>query len=322
MNGKVFHGKTLEEAILKACDYFDVARSKLQIDILEDAKKGLFGIVDAHDATIRARLADTVSKMEEVDSVPNDVTSEETPLTLTPVESKEKPRKPRKQTRSLRNQKSSPIDGEPDEKTDQDLDVGVSGVSGLADDASQDIEPTDDSPRITFEDLDQEKLLDKVIEAANCIIGTIAPDAKITATINSGKVDLSVDCDEEYSPILIGRDGQTLLAVQYLIANVASSSFDAPVRIHVNVLDYRDKEDTKIKELANFLADRVRNTGLSCATKPMSSYNRRIIHLALENDPDVTTHSIGEGALKRVVVYKIKKEEIEVDPSLDDNIDS
>ena len=45
MNGKVFHGKTLEEAILKACDYFDVARSKLQIDILEDAKKGLFGLM-------------------------------------------------------------------------------------------------------------------------------------------------------------------------------------------------------------------------------------------------------------------------------------
>ncbi len=156
-----------------------------------------------------------------------------------------------------------------------------------------------------FEQLDQNKLISLTEETARRLIAPILGDVPLTVEINNGHVDVHVDCGE-HSGLLIGREGQTLSALQYLSSRIVSAGMQAAVRVQFNAGDYRERQDERLRELACVLAERVRTTGRSCSTRPMSSYHRRIVHLALQNSPDVQTRSSGEGALKRVIVQKRK----------------
>jgi spoIIIJ-associated protein len=79
---------------------------------------------------------------------------------------------------------------------------------------------------------------------------------------------------------------------------------NAAVRINLDAGDYRHRQNDKLRGLALHLAERVKSTGKAYSTRPLSSYHRRIIHLTLQDDEQVQTHSMGEGALKRVVVQR------------------
>ena len=80
----------------------------------------------------------------------------------------------------------------------------------------------------------------------------------------------------------------------------------AQVRVQVDAGDYHSRQDSRLQELARALADKVRATGRSQSTRPLSAYQRRVIHLTLQDDPDVQTRSSGEGPLKRVVILRRK----------------
>ena len=102
--------------------------------------------------------------------------------------------------------------------------------------------------------------------------------------------------------ILIGRDGQTLVALQYLVSRMVSRAMKATLRVQLDIGDYRARQDGKLKALAFSLAEKARRAGRPFSTRPLSSYHRRIIHMCLQKVPDVQTSSVGDGPLKRVLV--------------------
>ena len=87
---------------------------------------------------------------------------------------------------------------------------------------------------------------------------------------------------------------------------VDEAAVGAQVRVQVDAGDYHSRQDSRLQELARALADKVRATGRSQSTRPLSAYQRRVIHLTLQDDPDVQTRSSGEGPLKRVVILRRK----------------
>ena len=87
-----------------------------------------------------------------------------------------------------------------------------------------------------------------------------------------------------------------------------SRRMEAPVRVQFDVGDYRERQDDRLRELALALAERVRATGRPCSTRPMSSYPRRLVHMTLQDSPDVQTRSSGEGPLKRVIIQRRRQE--------------
>ena len=112
--------------------------------------------------------------------------------------------------------------------------------------------------------------------------------------IMENRVDIHVDCGDD-SGLLIGREGQTLAALRYLTSRIVSRRMEAPVRVQFDVGDYRERQDDRLRELA---LSRWRNVSVpraSCSTRPMSSYHRRLVHMALQDSPDVQTRSSGEG---------------------------
>jgi len=108
--------------------------------------------------------------------------------------------------------------------------------------------------------------------------------------------------DEEHSGLLIGREGQTLAALQYLANRIVARRWETPVRVQINTGEYREKQDDNLRKMALYLADKAKNLGRPQSTKPLSSYHRRVIHMALQNDETIQTRSKGDGPMKRVII--------------------
>ncbi len=102
--------------------------------------------------------------------------------------------------------------------------------------------------------------------------------------------------------ILIGRRGQTLASLQYIVRLIVAHQTKARVPIVVDVEGYKQRRYEALQALAHRMAEQVRVRGRPFTLEPMMAYERRIIHLALADDPDVTTESVGEGEARKVVI--------------------
>ena len=102
--------------------------------------------------------------------------------------------------------------------------------------------------------------------------------------------------------ILIGKRGQTLDSLQYIISLVVNKESDSYIRVKVDTENYRERRKETLETLAKNIAYKVKRTRRSVALEPMNPYERRIIHSALQNDRYVETHSEGEEPYRKVVV--------------------
>lgn len=103
--------------------------------------------------------------------------------------------------------------------------------------------------------------------------------------------------------LLIGRQGQTIDALQYLLNKVLSKGAGEKMQVILNCEGYREKRKAFLTDMASRLKERVQKTGKSAYTELLNAADRRIIHVALQNDPAVRTKSIGDGFLKKVLIY-------------------
>jgi len=108
--------------------------------------------------------------------------------------------------------------------------------------------------------------------------------------------------------ILIGRRGETLACLQYLVNLIVGRRFKRRVLIGVDVEGYRRRREETLQGLALRMAERVRTTGQPVTLEPMPANERRIIHLALVDHPDVVTSSVGQGEHRKVIIAPRKEE--------------
>ncbi|MBR3381501.1 MAG: Jag N-terminal domain-containing protein [Clostridia bacterium] len=120
---------------------------------------------------------------------------------------------------------------------------------------------------------------------------------------------LRLRIDSEMMGLLIGHRGETLDAMQYITGLVINKNrkTDGYTRVTLNTEEYREKREETLRRLARKVASQVRVTGRPRALEPMNPYERRVLHSALQNNPDVTTHSEGEEPNRRVVVTPRRK---------------
>ena len=137
--------------------------------------------------------------------------------------------------------------------------------------------------------------LKDVFEAMNL---AVVVNVKYDEANNSMDIDLSGD----EMGVLIGKRGQTLDSLQYLVSLVVNKNVDNYIRVKVDTENYRQRRKETLENLAKNIAYKVKRTKRSVSLEPMNPYERRIIHSALQSDPYVTTHSEGEGPYRKVVV--------------------
>ena len=133
---------------------------------------------------------------------------------------------------------------------------------------------------------------------------TVVVNVKYDEVDNSMEIDLSGD----EMGVLIGKRGQTLDSLQYLVSLVVNKKTENYIRVKVDTENYRQRRKETLENLAKNISYKVKRTKRPVSLEPMNPYERRIIHSALQNDKYVTTHSEGDEPFRHVVVVLKKYE--------------
>ena len=153
---------------------------------------------------------------------------------------------------------------------------------------------------VPAEKADIAKVASEVLEALIKAMKLVA-DVSVTQSA-TGELPVAVDIEGEDLGVLIGRRGQTLASLQYIVRLIVAEKLKMWVPINVDVAGYKKRRYESLQKLALRLAEQVKSKRRLITLEPMPADERRIIHLALTDHPDVVTQSVGEGEMRKVAI--------------------
>lgn len=141
------------------------------------------------------------------------------------------------------------------------------------------------------------------------LLERIGVKAKVEGVLSEGDLNLEIKGDQE--GILIGRHGRTLDSLQFLINRMVNKRLKRPLRIVLDINNYRRRKAENLETMAIRMGEKAKSKGRSLTIGPFNAHDRRLIHIALKEDPSVRTESFGEGKLKKITIIpaESKKEE-------------
>ncbi len=166
--------------------------------------------------------------------------------------------------------------------------------------------------RVILKDETDAVMLPQAQELLEKMLELMGEKAKV-----EGKLDeeerLNLRIDAEDAGLLIGKQGQTLEALQYLLTKMIAKKARRKVRVFIDIESYRARHQEALTQLALKSGEKAKKSGRPVTLNPMNPHDRRIIHLALQGDREIKTMSRGEGLYKKVVVYPVRKKELQED---------
>ncbi|RLB44362.1 MAG: protein jag [Deltaproteobacteria bacterium] len=181
------------------------------------------------------------------------------------------------------------------------LEPGSAGIFGIVGTKKAKI-------KVTIPEEEQETTEESELEFAKKtledILSLIPTEAQVSAATEDAKITLNIYGDK--SGLLIGRKGKTLDALQFIVNKIVNKSLSRKIQIVVDAEDYRQRRRDSLIQMALKLGDKAKRIGKPVATNPLSPKDRRIIHLALKDDPRLDTRSRGEGLMKKVLIIPKK----------------
>jgi spoIIIJ-associated protein len=232
-------GKTIDEAIEKACEEFSVPREKLNIEIVNEGSSGFLGIIGSKKASIRASIMSLDLATESV----------------------------------LDNEQKAPPEPPP-------------------------------APAASGEDAD-ESAAARAQEVLEGILQRMGLDFPVQIEETHETITLRIEGDG--SGLLIGKGGQTLDALQYIITKATNKNGKERKRIILDTEDYRMRREKTLIALAEKLGQKAKRTRKPVTVNPMNAHDRRIIHLALQDDKQLMTKSRGDGNYRKIIILPAKK---------------
>lgn len=159
-------------------------------------------------------------------------------------------------------------------------------------------------PLPAAEEAPPEAAEDEMIDVATDVLNNLLELLDVNGKVDllSAEIPVAFDITGDDLGILIGRRGQTLASLEYITKLIVTRRLQAWVPLSVDVAGYRRRRYESLQRLALYLAEQVKSGRRSINMEPMPADERRIVHLALADDPDVTTRSIGDGEERKVVV--------------------
>ncbi len=147
-----------------------------------------------------------------------------------------------------------------------------------------------------------QQIAERACQLTTDIIGLMgAADGKVTLTGTTDR-EIALDISTENAGMLIGRHGDTLDALQLIVAIGANKGFTEGARIILDTEGYRSRHVDSLQDMARSYADRAREKGQELVIEGLKAYERRIIHMTLRDDPDVETYSEGDGNDRVLVI--------------------
>lgn len=160
----------------------------------------------------------------------------------------------------------------------------------------------DDAPISVEKDPEIEKTVGKIL---NNLINATGLEADVYVREQMEEGSIVFELEGKDSGLLIGRRGETLSSLEYLVRLMASKTLDKRANIMIDVEDYRLRRKEKLENIAVKTAEKVSKTGKRITLEPMSPADRRIVHMALAELANVSTQSRGEGLHRKVVINPV-----------------
>ena len=256
-------GRDVDEAVKLALEDLKVSIDEVDVTVLEEPSRGFFGI-GSKLALVRVEK----KKTEEPEPEP--------PAPAPVVKAEPKAEAPKKQKKEKKNRQERSTKETKKQKPVQEV---------LREDAEEDLQALEDHKAITF-------LKD--------VIREMGLDCDVTGKM--GKETIYLDIQGKDSGTIIGKRGQTLDSIQYLVSLVVNKDQNKYTRVVVDAENYRAKRERTLEALAYRLASKVSRSKKPLKLEPMNPYERKVIHATLQNHPHVTTRSEGEDPYRRVII--------------------
>jgi len=148
--------------------------------------------------------------------------------------------------------------------------------------------------------LAEEDAINVVTEILDTLLGLLGVTGQVEVLSSEIPLDLNIEGDD--LGILIGRRGQTLASLEYITKLMVVGRLKAWIPLTIDIAGYKKRRRDSLQRLALYLAEQVKSRRRAITMEPMPSDERRIVHLTLADNPDVTTQSMGEGENRKVVI--------------------
>ena len=254
--------KTVEDAVIEAAMKLATTRDHLEYEVIDKGSNGFLGF-GARDAVIKARAL-TDEEIANAEKAAKPV--EEVKVEVKPEVKKEIKKEVKKQEPVKKEEKKAPV-------AEESVKKAVT----------------------TGREISPEDFLKDVFKAMDMTV-------EIKVTENKEENTMDIELSGEEMGVLIGKRGQTLDSLQYLVSLVVNKNSEEYIRVKIDTENYRERRKETLENLARNIAYKVKRTRKTVSLEPMNPYERRVIHSALQNDRYVTTHSEGEEPFRRVVV--------------------
>jgi spoIIIJ-associated protein len=153
---------------------------------------------------------------------------------------------------------------------------------------------------------ESKKVLEDLLDLME-LHGTVRPSDEFTVTDEDGNLaSVGLNIEGEDMGILIGRRGQTMVSLQYIVRLIMAHKMQAQMPIVLDVEGYKQRRCEGLRSLALRLAEQVKSRNVPFSMEPMPAFERRVVHMTLADNPDVMTESTGAGETRKVTILPKK----------------
>jgi spoIIIJ-associated protein len=263
-----FEGKNIDQALARASDELGTPIERLVYDVVSYGSSGIFGLVGAKKAKIRVKSKKLMGVASETRQQARDLVKDAFELEDEDVDAN-----------------SSPEDSHLSQESDEEEEAA----------------PATDP---VVNEADMEKAIATGTQALQRLVDAITENSKIDTETSGQRIVFKIEGGN--SGMIIGKRGQTLEAIQYLVEKIVNKQNEQRVRILVDVEGYLKTRKSNLQKLAAKMADKAEKTKKPVTIGQMNAYDRRTVHLHLKNNSAVRTQSVGEGYYRKLIIFPKK----------------
>ena len=303
--------RNYDEALTKALIELGTTSDNVDVEIIERGTNGFLGIIGVKPWTLKV----TVKKYKDIEvakkkntNVAKNVSASAAPKVSekvreqkSPIEKKDEPvKEPVAQKKEV---KVEPV--ETSKAKEEGKEISTEAVDEYTKFYGED----------NYESSNKKILTNDELEAVRGVVDSFLNDlfkamdlpahANYNFSFKTNELSIVIEGEEDLG-VLIGKRGQTLDSLQYILSLVVNKSSESYIRIKLDTENYRKKRKEKLELLAKNIASKVKKTGRFTELEPMNAYERRIIHAVLQGDNMVSTKSVGEEPFRHITIYPKK----------------
>lgn len=304
--------RNYDEALTKALIELGTTSDNVDVEIIERGTNGFLGIIGVKPWTLKV----TVKKSKDIEVAKKNNTSVAKNVSVSAAP---------KATPKVREQKS-PIEKKDIEKRDEPVKEPVAQKKEVKVEPVETSKAKETATEVVdeytkfygedkYESSNKKILTNDELEAVRGIVDGFLNDlfkamdlpahANYNFSFKTNELSIVIEGEEDLG-VLIGKRGQTLDSLQYILSLVVNKSSESYIRIKLDTENYRKKRKEKLELLAKNIASKVKKTGRFTELEPMNAYERRIIHAVLQGDNMVSTKSVGEEPFRHITIYPKK----------------